>query len=154
MQSDWERQLARLGDGNQLIAGLLDNIFPALGISDRLLSRCTSNTPDQGAPDRAKRGSYRAPRHLCPNNTAGGTAGGRADRAIRTYQHLPHADNHPTLHSRLLLRGIGGIGVGGVALVTPSEGKREKSREQEKGQSEAAQGEVRFFVSGWGMYSH
>jgi hypothetical protein len=149
MQSDWERQLARLGDGNQLIAGLLDNIFPALGISDRLLSRCTSNTPDQGAPDRAKRGSYRAPRHLCPNNTAGGTAGGRADRAIRTYQHLPHADNHPTLHSRLLLRGIGGIGVGGVTLAASGEGKREESREQENRQSEAAQGEVRFFVSGW-----
>jgi hypothetical protein len=143
---DRERHLARLGDGNQHSAGLLDDVFPPLCICDRLLGRCASKAPEQGAPDRAQRSSHWAARHLCPSDAAGGTTGGRTDRAIRAYQNWPHADNHPTLHCRLLLCGGGGIGVGGVALVASGEGEREEPREQEKGQSEAAQGEVRFFV--------
>ncbi|MBB5373028.1 hypothetical protein HNP71_001286 [Acidocella aromatica] len=38
---------------------------------------------------------------MCPRDAASGTTGGRADRAIRANEHLPHADNHPTLHRRL-----------------------------------------------------
>jgi hypothetical protein len=131
MQSDRERHLARLGDRNQVPSGLLDNVFPALCIGDRLLGHRTSNAPDQGAPDRAQRSRHWAARRLCPSDAADGTTGGRTDRAIRAYQHRPHADNHPTLHCRLLLCGGGGIGVGGVALAASGEGKRDEPREQE-----------------------
>jgi hypothetical protein len=148
MQSERERRLARLGDGNQAPSGLLDNVFPALCICDRLLGHRTSNTPDHGTPDRAQRSRHWAARRLCPSDAADGTTGGRTDRAIRAYQHPPHANNHPTLHCRLLLCGGGGIGVGGVALAASGEGEREEPREQQKGQSNAAQGKVPLFVSG------
>jgi hypothetical protein len=147
VQSDGERRLARLGDGNQLIAGFLDDIFPALGICDCLRGRCTSDAPDQGAPGRAQRRHHGAAGNLCPSDAANGATGSCADCAIRAYHHLPHADNHPTLHISLLLCGVGGIGVGGVACLAPHEGEREESGEQDEGQSQAAQGKVRFFMS-------
>ena len=50
VQSDRKCCLARLGDGNQLIAGLVDDVFPALGICHRLRGDCTSNAPTKVPP--------------------------------------------------------------------------------------------------------
>ena len=133
VQPDRKRHLACLGDGNQIAAGLLDDVFPALGIRDRLLGRRTANTADQSPPDRAECSYFRAARQLCPSDAAGSATRGRTDRAIGAYQHLPHTDNHPTLHRCRLLCGAGGIGVWGVALGAAGKGQRDETREQEKG---------------------
>ncbi len=120
--TDWKRHLACLGDGYQRSAGLLDDVFPALCICDRLLGRRTADAADQGPPDRADRSYFRAARQLCPSDAAGSATGGRTDRAIGAYQHRPHPYNHPTLHRCRLLCGAGGIGVWGVALGAAGEG--------------------------------
>ena len=122
VQPDRKRHLACLGDGNQITAGLLDDVFPALGICDRLLGRRTADAADQGTPDRAERSYFRAARQLCPSDAAGSATGGRTDRAIGAYQHRSRADNHSTLHRCRLLCGVGGIGVWGVALGAAGEG--------------------------------
>ena len=145
VQADGQGDFAGLGDGDQIALALLDDIFPAFGIGQRLLGRGAANAADQGAADGAKRRGLGAARYLRPGNAARRTARRRANRAVGADQHRARANNHPALHGRCLLGGVGGVGVGGIAFVAPGEGQREKTREQEKGQSKAAQGEVRFF---------
>lgn len=111
-----KRRFACLGDRDQLAAGFLDDVFPALGIRDGLRGRCTASGTNQSACDCAQRGTHRASRKLRPGNTASSAATGRAYRAVGAYYHLPDANNHPALHVSLLLRGIRSIGIGGVAL--------------------------------------
>jgi hypothetical protein len=133
MLPEIKRGLARLRDGNQLIPVLLDDIFPAFAIPDRLRRGRAANAAGQGPADRAQRRHHRAARNLRPGNTTGGGAGSGGERAIRADHHRPHADNYPTLHSRLHLRGIGGVSVGGIALMASGEDEREESREQDEG---------------------
>ena len=114
-----KRRFAGLGDRDQLAAGFLDDIFPTLGIRHGLRGCRAANAPNQCAGDCAQRGAHGAGGKLRTGNTASSATAGRPYRAIGAYCHLPDADNHPALHVSLFLRGIGGIGIGGVALFAP-----------------------------------
>ena len=131
MHPNGQRRLAGLRDGNQISVGLLDDIFPAIGIGDDPLGRGAPDAADQSAPHRAQCGRARK---LRPDDAASGAASGGAHRAVRADEDLARAHNHPTLHGRFLLGGVSGIGVGGVACVASAKNKRKKPRKQEKRQ--------------------
>src|SRR5487761_2394717 len=66
MQADRQRQLVRLGDGNEVPVRLLDDVFPALGVGCGLLGRGADQAAHQRAADRAERRGEAAARRLRP----------------------------------------------------------------------------------------